>query len=160
VRDATDPFNAILNFCYTLLEVETRIACDAVGLDPDLGLLHTDDRLRESFIYDLLEPLRAKADVWALELLHKEKLHPTMFHELRADIVRRDPKLTGFSPRCSCRGSARPPWRSRTTTLSGCAGSPYRAGWSARHQSRLQRGASHGSDQHAGTARSRCHARA
>ena len=76
VRDATDPFNAILNYCYTLLEVETRIACEAVGLDPDFGLLHVDDRLRESFIYDLLEPLRAKADVWALELLHKEKLNP------------------------------------------------------------------------------------
>src|SRR5579862_4272743 len=96
VRDATDPFNAILNYCYTLLEVETRIACEAVGLDPDLGLLHTDDRLRESFIYDLLEPLRAKADVWALELLRKEQMHPTMFHELRDGIVRLDPDLTGL----------------------------------------------------------------
>jgi CRISPR-associated protein Cas1 len=95
VRDATDPFNAIMNYCYTLLEVETRVACEAVGLDPDLGLLHTDDRLRESFIYDLLEPLRSKADVWALELLHKEKLHPAMFHELRDGIVRLDPDLTG-----------------------------------------------------------------
>lgn len=94
VRDATDPFNAVLNYCYTLLEVETRIACEAVGLDPDFGLLHVDDRLRESFIYDLLEPLRAKADVWALELLHKEKLHPAMFHELRDGIVRLDPDLT------------------------------------------------------------------
>ena len=96
VRDATDPFNAILNYCYTLLEVETRIACEAVGLDPDLGLLHVDDRLRESFIYDLLEPLRSKADVWALELLHKERLHPAMFHELRDGIVRLDPDLTGL----------------------------------------------------------------
>ncbi len=96
VRDATDPFNAVLNYCYTLLEVETRVACEAVGLDPDLGLLHVDDRLRESFIYDLLEPLRAKADVWALELLHKEKLHPAMFHELRDGIVRLDPDLTGL----------------------------------------------------------------
>jgi CRISPR-associated endonuclease Cas1 len=94
VRDATDPFNAVLNYCYTLLEVETRIACEAVGLDPDFGLLHVDDRLRESFIYDLLEPLRSKADVWALELLHKEKLHPAMFHELRDGIVRLDPDLT------------------------------------------------------------------
>ncbi|MEO8909521.1 MAG: CRISPR-associated endonuclease Cas1 [Gemmatimonadaceae bacterium] len=96
VRDATDPFNAVLNYCYTLLEVETRIACEATGLDPDLGLLHTDDRLRESFIYDLLEPLRAKADVWALELLHKEKLHPAMFHELHDGVVRLDPDLTGL----------------------------------------------------------------
>jgi len=96
VRDATDPFNAVLNYCYTLLEVETRFACEATGLDPDLGLLHTDDRLRESFIYDLLEPLRSKADVWALELLHKEKLHPAMFHELGDGIVRLDPDLTGL----------------------------------------------------------------
>jgi hypothetical protein len=94
VRDATDPFNAVLNYCYTLLEVETRIACEATGLDPDLGLLHTDDRLRESFIYDLLEPLRANADVWALELLRKEQMHPAMFHELREGVVRLDPDLT------------------------------------------------------------------
>ncbi len=96
VRDATDPFNAILNYSYTLLEVETRVACEAVALDPDLGLLHTDDRLRESFIYDLVEPLRSKADVWALELLHNVKLHPAMFHELRDGIVRLDPDLTGL----------------------------------------------------------------
>ena len=95
VRDATDPFNAILNYTYTLLEVETRIACEAVGLDPDLGLIHVDDRLRESFIYDLLEPLRSKADVWAVELLHKEKLDPAMFHELRDGVVRLDPEFAG-----------------------------------------------------------------
>ncbi len=94
VRDARDPFNAVLNYAYTLLEVETRIACAAIGLDPDFGLLHVDDRLRESFVFDLLEPLRASADVWALELLRKEKLHPGMFHELRDGIVRLDPDLT------------------------------------------------------------------
>lgn len=94
VRDATDPFNAVVNYCYTLLEVETRVACEAVGLDPDLGLVHVDDRLRESFVYDLLEPLRTKADVWTLELLHKERMHPAMFHELRDGVVRLDPDLT------------------------------------------------------------------
>jgi len=93
VRDARDPFNAVLNYVYTLLEVETRIACAAVGLDPDFGLLHVDDRLRESFVFDLLEPLRASADVWTLELLRKEQLHPSMFHELRDGIVRLDPDL-------------------------------------------------------------------
>jgi CRISPR-associated protein Cas1 len=100
VRDATDPFGAILNYCYTSLAVEMRIACEAVGLDPDLGLLHLDDRLRESAVYDLLEPLRAKADVWALELAHKERLHPAMFHELRDGIVRLDPDLTRLLATC------------------------------------------------------------
>ncbi|HEY5256821.1 MAG TPA: CRISPR-associated endonuclease Cas1 [Candidatus Baltobacteraceae bacterium] len=93
VHDATDPFNAILNYCYTLLEVETRIACEAAGLDPDLGLLHVDDRLRESFIYDLLEPLRAPVDMLALEYLHKIELRPHLFHELRDGVVRLDPDL-------------------------------------------------------------------
>jgi CRISPR-associated protein Cas1 len=95
-RSATDPFNAVLNYCYTLLEVETRIACEATGLDPDLGLVHVDARLRESFIYDLLEPLRAKADVWALEVLRKETMRPEMFHELRDGVVRLDPDLCGL----------------------------------------------------------------
>ena len=93
VRDARDPFNSILNYSYTLLEVESRIACAAHGLDPDLGLLHVDDRLRESFVFDLLEPLRSKADVWALELISKKGLRPYMFHELRDGVVRLDPDL-------------------------------------------------------------------
>lgn len=93
VRDARDPFNAILNYCYTLLEVEGRVACAATGLDPDLGLLHVDDRLRESFIYDLIEPLRAVVDVLAFEFVNKRGLRPFMFHELRDGIVRLDPDL-------------------------------------------------------------------
>ena len=62
VRDATDPFNALLNYGYTLLEVETRIACSVESLDPDLGYLHVDARRRESFVYDLLEPIRVVVD--------------------------------------------------------------------------------------------------
>lgn len=67
VCDPTDPFNALLNYGYTLLEVETRIACAAASLDPDLGHLHVDARHRESFVYDLLEPLRVIVDEVALE---------------------------------------------------------------------------------------------
>ncbi len=93
VRDARDPFNAILNYSYTLLEVEARIACVAHGLDPDLGLLHVDNRLRESFIFDLVEPIRASVDLWALEMISKSGLRPYMFHELRDGVVRLDPDL-------------------------------------------------------------------
>ena len=93
VRDARDPFNAILNYCYTLLEVEARVACEVCGLDPDLGILHVDDRLRESFVYDLMEPARAVVDVLALEFVNRIGLRPYMFHELRDGIVRLDPDL-------------------------------------------------------------------
>jgi CRISPR-associated protein Cas1 len=93
VRDATDPFNAILNYAYTLLEVETRIAIAANGLDPDLGLLHVDTRARESLVYDLMEPMRTRVDVLCLEFCRREGLRPHMFHELREGVVRLDPDV-------------------------------------------------------------------
>ena len=91
VRDATDPFNALLNYGYTLLEVEARIACAAESLDPDLGYLHVDGRRRESFIYDLLEPIRVVVDKATLEWLGRGGAHPHNFIELRNGVVRLDP---------------------------------------------------------------------
>jgi CRISPR-associated endonuclease Cas1 len=91
VRDATDPFNAMLNYAYTLLEVEVRVAVHAHGLDPDLGLLHVDSRARESLVYDLMDPIRSSVDVLCLEFARRAGLRPHMFHELRHGVVRLDP---------------------------------------------------------------------
>lgn len=91
-REATDPFNALLNYGYTLLEVETRIACHGEGLDPDMGLIHVDARLRESLILDLLEPLRSKVDGLSLEFCQRDGLRPHMFTELRSGVVRLHPE--------------------------------------------------------------------
>lgn len=77
-----------------MLEIETRIACVGHSLDPDFGLLHVDDRLRESFVFDLLEPLRTRVDVWALELISIGGLRPYTFHELRDGVVRIDPDFS------------------------------------------------------------------
>jgi CRISPR/Cas system-associated endonuclease Cas1 len=96
VRDATDPYNAAINFAYALAAVEMRVACEALSIDVDLGLIHVDERLRESCLYDLIESLRARADVGVLQLFHKETLHPALFHELRDGIVRLDPDLTSL----------------------------------------------------------------
>ena len=46
-RNAANPLNAILNYLYALLEVETRIALIARGLDPGLGLFHVDEANRQ-----------------------------------------------------------------------------------------------------------------
>jgi CRISPR-associated endonuclease Cas1 len=91
VRDARDPFSALRNYGFTLLAVETRVACMAESLDPDLGYLHVDERLRESFVFDLLEPLRSRVDFLSLEWARKRGLRPWMFIELRDGIVRLDP---------------------------------------------------------------------
>ena len=49
-RLATNPPNAILNYCYALLECETRLASAAVGLDPGIGMLHADTPSRDSLV--------------------------------------------------------------------------------------------------------------
>ena len=65
-RGAANPINAILNYLYALLEAETVIACQTVGLDPGIGILHADQKSRDSFALDLMEPVRPLVDQWVL----------------------------------------------------------------------------------------------
>jgi CRISPR-associated endonuclease Cas1 len=46
-RRATTPGNAILNYLYAVLESETRLGINALGLDTGLGLLHADAAARD-----------------------------------------------------------------------------------------------------------------
>jgi CRISPR-associated protein Cas1 len=39
-NNASDPFNAALNYGYGFLEGECRMAINAVGLEPAIGFLH------------------------------------------------------------------------------------------------------------------------
>jgi len=63
-RRAATPGNAILNYLYGILEVETSIACRTMGLDPGLGFLHTDQPSRDSLALDLMEAARPDVDLW------------------------------------------------------------------------------------------------
>jgi hypothetical protein len=68
-KKAERPVNAILNYCYALLEAEAILACQVVGLDPGLGLIHSDVKSRASFALDLIEPVRPQIDGYVLDLL-------------------------------------------------------------------------------------------
>ena len=68
-RHATDPVNAMLNFCYTLGYAEARTACIKAGLDPRLGYFHNDDPARDSLALDVLEAVRPEIDRYVLGLL-------------------------------------------------------------------------------------------
>jgi hypothetical protein len=64
-RLAVTPFHAVLNYCFALLEAETRLSLVAVGLDPAVGLgLHTDTPNRDSLALDVLEPVRPRIESW------------------------------------------------------------------------------------------------
>ncbi len=61
-RFAVCPFHAGLNYMYTIEEHNVLCAIHTLGLDPACGFLHADRPNRDSLVYDLIEPLRAKID--------------------------------------------------------------------------------------------------
>ena len=82
-RLSVNPPNAILNYLYAVLESESRLAAAALGLDPGLAFLHTDTSSRDSLACDLMEPIRAEADLYLLRWLQREPLRRDWFFEER-----------------------------------------------------------------------------
>jgi CRISPR-associated endonuclease Cas1 len=66
-RKAVTPFHAMLNYVYALLEIETTVALQIIGLDPGIGILHRDQRSRHSFTLDIIEAVRPDVDSWLLQ---------------------------------------------------------------------------------------------
>lgn len=87
-RGATDPVNAMLNYCYRIAEAECVLACHSVGLDPAFGMLHLDKDSRDSFALDLLEVVRPEVERFVLGMLgaiegEAREFHRSEFHETR-----------------------------------------------------------------------------
>ena len=82
-RLAVNPVNAVLNYLYALLEAECRLAIAALGLDPEMGVLHTDTPNRDSFACDLMEPIRPDVDAYVLNWLARQPIKRSWFFEER-----------------------------------------------------------------------------
>ena len=81
-RLAVTPVHAILNYCFAMLESESRLALSALGLDPGMGLgLHTDTPNRDSLALDVLEPVRPQLEDWLLSWITREPLRRADFFE-------------------------------------------------------------------------------
>lgn len=79
-RPPRDPVNALLSFLYTMLVHDARSACEAAGLDSQVGFLHRDRPGRPSLALDLMEELRAfLCDRLAVTLINREQVKPDGF---------------------------------------------------------------------------------
>ncbi len=104
-RLAVTPVHAILNYCFALLEAETRIAVSTLGLDPCLGLgLHTDRPNRDSLVFDVFEPARPKIESWVLHWIAREPLRRADFFETSTGNCRLRSHL------CAKLGETAPTW--------------------------------------------------
>lgn len=87
-RPPLDRVNALLSFAYRLLENACASALAGVGLDPYVGMLHTDRAGRESLALDLMEEMRAPlADRFVLSGINNRVFQENMFDETESGAV-------------------------------------------------------------------------
>jgi CRISPR-associated protein Cas1 len=79
-RPSLDRVNAMLNFAYSLMTGMCSAALESVGLDPYVGVLHTDRPGRPSLSLDLVEEFRALCcDRFVLTLINRGMIHAEDF---------------------------------------------------------------------------------
>lgn len=70
-RPPRDRMNALLSFLYAMWMNDCRSACEAAGLDPQIGYLHALRPGRAALALDLMEEFRPVADRLALTLVNR-----------------------------------------------------------------------------------------
>lgn len=78
-RPPRDAMNALLSFLYAMWMNDCRSACEAAGLDPQIGFLHAVRPGRASLALDLMEEFRPLADRLALSLVNRQQLGESDF---------------------------------------------------------------------------------
>lgn len=87
-RPPTDNMNALLSFIYTLLANDVASACEAFGLDPQMGFLHADRPGRPGLALDLMEEFRPwLADRLALSLVNRKQVMAKDFQTTESNAV-------------------------------------------------------------------------
>lgn len=85
---AATPGQAVLNYLYGVAESVCAIALTSVGLDPEVGIIHTDTDYRRSMALDLIEPIRPQIDRLAFDLLQNQVFSKSDFWETDRGSVR------------------------------------------------------------------------
>lgn len=73
-RPALDRMNALMSFLYSMWMNDCRSALESVGLDPQIGFLHTVRPGRAALALDLMEEFRPLADRLALTLINRGQI--------------------------------------------------------------------------------------
>jgi CRISPR-associated protein Cas1 len=73
-RPPRDPVNALLSFLYAMWMNDCRSACEAAGLDPQVGFLHALRPGRAALALDLMEEFRPLADRLVLTLINRDQV--------------------------------------------------------------------------------------
>jgi len=79
---ASDQFNCMLNYAYGVLYSRVESSCIIAGLDPYIGIMHTDNYNRTALVFDLIEMYRGYMDEVVFSLFSKRKVKQDMFDKI------------------------------------------------------------------------------
>ena len=101
---AKDPFNTMLNYGYGVLYSQVERGCIISGLDPYIGILHTDNYNKRSFVFDIIEIFRIHIDRTVMNLFVKKKVRSEYFDALQdgftlnKEVKEKHPLKQGLKP--------------------------------------------------------------
>lgn len=76
---ALDAFNCMLNYAYGILYSSVERACILAGLDPYIGIMHTDNYNKKALVFDLVEMYRTYMDEFVFRLFSTRKVKDNFF---------------------------------------------------------------------------------
>src|SRR4030066_1472636 len=80
---ARDEFNCLLNYGYGVLYSMVEKACIIAGLDPYVGIIHTDHYNKKSLVFDLIEMFRHLVDETVVYMFSQRKVKQEHFSEIK-----------------------------------------------------------------------------
>lgn len=86
-RPAKDEFNCLLNYGYGVLYSKVEKAIMIAGLDPYVGILHTDGYNKKSFVFDFIEPYRIYIDQVVFKLFSIKQVNKSFFDEIKGGLT-------------------------------------------------------------------------
>lgn len=79
---AKDEFNCFLNYGYGVFYSLVEKACIIAGIDPYVGIIHTDNYNKKSMVFDLIENYRIWVDETVVSLFAARKVKEDQFGKL------------------------------------------------------------------------------
>ncbi len=97
-RPAKDAFNAFLNYGFGILYGKVERALIIAGLDPYIGLLHSDNYNKKSLVFDFIEPYRILIEKPVFYLFSRRKVNEKHYNEIKNGITLNDVGKKFFVP--------------------------------------------------------------
>ena len=86
-RPAKDEYNCMLNYAFGVLYGKVEKACIIAGLDPYVGILHTDNYNKKSLVFDLIENYRHLAWKIVFKLFSTKRIKKSYFDKIKGGLT-------------------------------------------------------------------------